>query len=134
MLILKIQKFIDKLLLFDNVNREDINFEYDKNEGMYLIYHNLNNRLIEDIEFSIKFNNLINEIFTIDEITDYDLVGNKAKLKELNDKEIANEYYMSNILETLTNDLKTESFIEKSNPVLLKYGEDNYNSSLEVAA
>lgn len=81
---LKINKFIKKLLFVDGIGDNDIAFEYNECDNKYYIYNNFSLRLLEENSFSIKINKIIDETFTFDEINNFELVGNKIKLKELN--------------------------------------------------
>ncbi|MEB8263394.1 hypothetical protein [Mammaliicoccus sciuri] len=80
---LKIRKFIKQLLFIDSINENDLAYEFNHDEKKYYIYHDFSDKLMNDMDFSIDVNKIIDENFNTEDIDKFDLVGNKRKLKLL---------------------------------------------------
>ncbi|WP_436950534.1 hypothetical protein [Staphylococcus xylosus] len=110
---LKIRKFIKQLLFIDSINENDLAYEYNRDEKKYFIYHNFSEKLMNDMDFSIDINKIIDENFNTDEIDNFDLVGNKRKLKLLVEQNI-NSFIEDILTENLKLSNENNTLLEKS--------------------
>lgn len=130
---LKIKKFIKQLLFIESINEKDLAYEYNCEEKKYFIYHNFSKKLMNDMDFSIDVNKIIDENFNIDEIDKFDLVGNKRKLNLLVDKNESN--HIRNLLsKSLKFENKRNVLSKASSNLITEKDKNDYGNDLGVAS
>lgn len=130
---LKIRKFIKQLLFIDSINKKDLVYEYNSDEKKYFIYHNFSEKLMNDIDFSINVNQIIDENFNTDEIDKFDLVGNKRKLKLLVDQN-ENSFIENILTKNLKSSSESNTLLEKSDNLKTNKEKMDYQNIFGVAS